>query len=246
MNGKILTSTLLTAAITLAFSDATSATERPSASRAASHVGNIVAHPQPGGGSIILLDQTSSPGTSGVLTMHNLDAGSESYDTEMADDFQVPAGGWAVAEVSIGSFYQSGTTTVTPSTAGNIVFYSDSAGSPGAAISGCTYSSIPLTYNSGTGYSTLILPTECALPAGTFWMAFSGDLAYSAENGGVYVVQQTTTSGLSAIWRNPGDGFSSGCTNWTVLTSCGFSAGDMTFVLRGRTTPVSLQSFDID
>lgn len=249
MNRSLVTHTAIAAAITLAFAGTAIAAPRAPATKSATAQTRAIANPQPAGGAIVLFDQTASPGTSGVIAMRNLDPGSEPYDAEMADDFAVPSGGWAVSQVRIGTFYegQKGS-TVTPSVVGNITFFADAAGVPGAAVAGCTYTGIALSYDIGTGYSTLNLPTECALStAGTYWIAFSGDLAYQAEGGGVYVVQQTTTAGAAPVWRNPGDGFGSGCTAWTALTSCDFSTnGGMTVQILGRTTPVSLQGFSID
>lgn len=248
MSATLFRTTALAAAVALVFS-ATSAEAAPriASSKAATAAHAASPSPAPLGGVVVLLDQTTSPSTSGVLAMRNLDAGSEDYDSEMADDFAVPSGGWAVSQVRIGSFYQSGKTPVTPSTAGNVTFYTNASGAPGIAVPGCTYTGIPLSYDATQQYSTLNLPTECALAEGTYWIAFSGDLSYNAEQGGVYVAQQTTTTGGAPVWRNPGDAFGSGCTNWAPLTSCDFvSNGGMTVQLLGRTTPVSLQSFGID
>jgi hypothetical protein len=247
MSKLVIRTSVLSAAIALAFAGSAFAAPKPHAAKSVKTVASVAANPQPAGGSVILLDQTSSPGTNGVLAMRNLDAGSEPYDSEIADDFSVPTGGWAVSQVRIGTFYQNGPTPVTPSTAGNVTFYTNVAGAPGSAVAGCTFTSIPLSYDSATGYSTLNLPTECALAEGSYWMAFSGDLSYNAEEGGVYVAQQTVTTGAPPVWRNPGDGFGSGCANWSPLLSCQFdSNGGMVFQLLGRTTPVSLQSYGID
>lgn len=249
MNRSISTSAALAAAITLALGHVAVAAERAPGSKAATTHLRAAANPQPAGGNIVLLDQTASPGTTGVVAMRNLDPGSEPFDTEMADDFAVPSGGWAVSQVRVAMFFQDGKgATVTPSVAGNVTFYSDAAGAPGTAVAGCSYAGIALTYDSGTGFATLNLPSECALSAaGTYWIAFSGDLAFHAEDGNAYVLQQTTSAGAPAVWRNPGDGFGSGCTAWAPLSSCGFTiTGGMTVQLLGRTTPVSLQGFSID
>lgn len=246
MSRPVTATVLLSSAIALAFASASHAAPRASGSIRASAAHATAANPRPEGGAIVLFNQTASPGTNGALAMKNLDAGSEPYDADIADDFSVPAGGWAVSQVRVGAFYQSGATPITPSTAGNIVFYTNAAGLPGTAVAGCTYTDIPLSHDGTTGFSTLNLPTECALPAGTFWVSFAGNLSYNAQSGNVYALLQSADSGLPAVWRNPGDGFSSGCTVWGVLGSCGLTAGGMTVQLLGRTTPVTLQAFGVD
>lgn len=245
---SILSTSILSSAIALTFATAAVAAPRSPSSTSAKPATASASSPRPEGGLTILFDQTASPGTSGVLAMKNLDAGSEDYDADMADDFAVPAGGWGISQVRVGAFYQSGPTPVAPSTAGNVVFYADAAGAPGAAVPGCTYSDIPLSHDGSTGFSTLNLPTECLLPtAGTYWVSFAGNLSFNAEFGSVYVLQQTTAAGLAPRWRNPGDGFNSGCTAWTALPACGLTnGGGMTIQLLGRTTPVTLQAFGID
>ena len=244
MNSK--TTSMLAVAIAVAFSaSAATAANRPISATAASPVAR---HPAPSGSFALLFDQTGSPALSGVVVTKSLDAGSEPYDAEMADDFVVPAGGWAVSQVKVGTFYQNGGTPVNPSTSGNITFYSGVAvGPPGAPVAGCSYSNVPLTYDSGLSISTLTLPTACALPAGTFWIGFSANLSFAAQGGDAYASQQNTTANNVPVWRNPGDAYQTGCTSFSALTTCGFATnGGMTVQLLGQTTPVTLQKFSVD
>ena len=208
----------------------------------------LLGAPAPSGGLPLLFNQSGSPIFQGILAMTNLDAGQEAYDTELADDFNVPAGGWAVSVVRIGSFYHSGGTPVRPSTSGNITFYADSgAGRPGNAITGCAFKNAPLFYSEDYLTSVINLPEVCALPQGRFWVGFSGNLSFADQEGGVYVTQESTTANNVIAWRNPGGGFESGCANWAAPTSCGLAGnGGMTFQLYGQTTPVTLQSFSVD
>ena len=204
--------------------------------------------PAPSGGLPLLFNQTGSPSFEGILAMTNLDPGQEMFDTELADDFNVPAGGWAVSVVRIGSFYHSGGTPVRPSTSGNITFYSDSGdGRPGASITGCAFKNVPLFYSEPYLTSVINLPEVCALQEGRSWMGFSGNLSFADQEGGVYVTQESSSPNNTIAWRNPNGGFASGCTNWAAPTSCGLAGnGGMTFQLYGQTTPVTLQAFSVE
>ena len=231
----------------MALSTAAVTAPRAAPSKAATATRGIIANPRAEGGAVVVFNQTANPTNSGVIAMRNLDAGAESYDAQLADDFVVPVGGWAVSQVRIGSFFQdTSSNPVTPPVVGNITFHTQVAGGPGPAVAGCTYTGIALSYDAGSSYSTLNLPTECALSMGTHWKSFSADLSFQAQNGGVYVRQQSNSPGSSAVWRNPGSGFGQTCSNWTMVSSCGFPAGGMTLQLLGRLTPISLQSYEVD
>lgn len=236
-----------TVAMSISAPAAQAATEHASVS-ATTTARALSGAPAPSGGLPLLFNQSGSPAFQGILAMTNLDAGQEAYDTELADDFNVPAGGWAVSVVRIGSFYHNGGTPVRPSTSGNVTFYADSGtGRPGDAITGCVFKNAPLFYSEEYLTSVINLPEVCALPQGRFWMGFSGNLSFADQEGGVYVTQETTSASNLIVWRNPNGGFDSGCANWAAPTSCGLAGnGGMTFQLYGQTTPVTLQSFSID
>lgn len=240
---------LLALAIAMAFS-ATVAQAEPGHPPASSKTTKAFTEASaPSGGAPLLFNQTGSPSFDGILAMTNLDAGQQTFDTELADDFDVPAGGWAVSVVRLGTFYHSGGTPVRPSTSGNITFYSDTGnGRPGAAIAGCTYRNVSLFYNESFITSVMTLPEVCALPQGRNWIGFSGNLSFADQEGGVYVTQETGTPGGTVVWRNPGGGYANGgCTDWSAPTSCALARdGGMTFQLYGQTTPVTLQQFSVD
>lgn len=249
MSTTLTAKRLLIAAIALAFYAPVSQAETAHAPTQAKTNKAFTEAQAPSGGAPLLFNQTGSPRFEGILAMTNLDQGQQAFDTELADDFDVPAGGWAVSVVRIGSFYHSGGTPVRPSTSGNITFYQDTgAGRPGAAMAGCASKNIPLFYNEGFITSVLTLPEVCALPQGHYWMGFSANLSFDDQEGGAYVTQETGTPGNSIVWRNPGGGFAAGgCTDWSAPTSCGLASnGGMTFQLYGQTTPVTLQNFSIE
>ena len=250
MSPSLQPCSLLAAAIALTFSATVAlAAETSHAPLHASTTTRALAGaPAPSGGLPLLFNQTGSPSFEGILAMTNLDADQTIFDTELADDFDVPAGGWAVSVVRVGSFFHSGGTPVRPSATGNVTFYADSGvGRPGAAIAGCSFKNAPLYYSEPYLTSVINLPQVCGLPEGRYWMGFSGNLSYADQEGGVYVTQESSSPNSTIAWRNPNGGYQSGCTNWAAPTSCGLAGnGGMTFQLYGQTTPVTLQAFSVE
>ncbi|MFZ2236224.1 MAG: hypothetical protein WBP11_12260 [Dokdonella sp.] len=239
---------ILAAAIAMIFSAATAeaaTTHAPPQSTATKAFSGGLA---PSSGAPLLYNQTSDPIFAGILAMTNLDPGLEAFDTELADDFNVPAGGWAISVVRFGSYFYAGGTTAQPATSGNITFYYDTnTGRPGGAIPGCSHADIPLYYSEAYLTSVLTLPQVCALPQGRYWIGYSANLSFAAHEAGSYVSQQANSPNNTIVWRNPGGGYPGACTNWSAPTSCGLdSNGGMTFQLYGQTTPVTLQKFSVE
>jgi len=211
----ILRKTSLAAGIAAAAFTVCSATAAPIVS---SHVGAAAtpAFPAPNGSSVVLYDQTDSPGTNG-FPVQNFETAYDAYDSEGADDFVVPAGGWTIDTVNLV------TTTGTPAAqTASVNFYPDAAGLPGATAA-CSYASAPA--NVGAASTTITLPAPCVLgTAGTYWVAVSVNQSFGS-NGQIFWSTRTVQSNSPYAWRNPGDGFASGCTNWAGGAACGVGGG---------------------
>ncbi len=186
----------------------------------------------------LLLDQTSDSTSTGGSSCQDFEAAYNAYDAEGADDFTVPAGvTWTLEEVYVAGFYNAGGCHLDSV---DVVVYSNSGSNlPNTAV--CT--------NSGVSGSNLVdydgevsarLPTPCTLTGGgsgtTYWLGVQGNMSISG-NGQWYRLRHQATHGNGAAWRNPGNGFGTGCTAWTRLNSCG-TAGDpdYTFSLYGSQT----------
>jgi hypothetical protein len=79
------------------------------------------------------------------------------------------------------------------------------------------------------------LPAACELGAGTYWLAVSVDVDFGV-GGQIFWSTRTVQSNALAAWRNPGDGFASGCTDWGTIPSCGVGGGvdpDVLFQILG-------------
>ncbi|MGA7296318.1 MAG: hypothetical protein WBW92_02245 [Rhodanobacteraceae bacterium] len=176
----------------------------------------------------VLYDQTDNASGNGAPAQ-NFETAYDAYDSEGADDFVVPAGGWTLTEADLvtstsGPF--TGTTTAT------VNIYPDAAGQPGASPV-CSFPGATATVGAAT--TTIPLTGGCSLGAGTYWLAVQIDLDL-ATNGQIFWSDRSTQSNSAGVWRNPNDGFGSGCTNWDTLANCGVGGSfpDYLFQLVGN------------
>lgn len=202
--------------------------------------------PTTSGTAIVLYDQTDSASGNGAPDQ-DFEAANDLYDAEGADDFIVPGGEqWSIQVVSTVGTQSSGGSAASV----DITFYADNAGAPGAPVSGCDYPGlIPAESN---GSFSITLPSACVLPPGTYWMGQQTRQDF-ATDGQHFWSNRTVQSNNPSHWRNPGDGFASGCTDWTPQTTCGVGGGtnpDFLFGLSGTTAAyapaVSLSASSID
>ena len=134
---------------------------------------------------------------------------------------------------AVGRFRPSMVTTIgTPlTTVASVNIYPDAAGMPGTAPA-CSYAAAPANVTaSGT---TITLPTTCSLGAGTYWFAVSVDVDATA-GGQIFWSNRLDQDNSLSVWRNPADGFGSGCTNWDTVPNCavGGSFPDFQFQVVG-------------
>lgn len=189
-----------------------------------------------GGADPILYDQTDNASGNGAPDQ-DFEAGYDTYDSEGADDFMVTdSTGWLVTGVdTVG-------TTGTPGAAMvNISFLADSGGAPGAVV--CDYTGIVPVDTAGSFGITL--PSPCVLDGGqTYWLRQQTNQNFAA-NGQHFWSNRSVQTGNPGHWRNPNDGFSTGCTDWAPMagtndgnpaTGCGIGGGvnpDFLFAIRG-------------
>jgi len=187
----------------------------------------------------VLYDQADND-TGFVAVSQDFESGLDGFDSEAADDFVVPPGvTWAIMGVTThGQYFNC--TTCGPAAAVNLTIFDDNAGLPGTTVE-CSY---PLqTPSDSSGTFTFVLPTTCFLPPGTYWLDVQARMDFSA--GGEWGFElRSVQSNSPAAWRNPADGFGSGCTNWSVMQPCITASGpDFMFTLNGQSvvaTPTAL------
>ena len=181
-------------------------------------------NPPRGGG--VLYDQTTNPGGNG-FPAQNFEAAFDVYDCMGADDFVVPDGvSWDVQ-----SFYFVSTlSTGGPVTSVDVNIHADDAGSPGAVLH--SFPGIAASHD-GTGVNAVIPTTN--LETGTYWVAFSANMDFGCC-GQIFWSNRTAPTGGDSHFINPGNGFGSGCTDWTPTPICGVGGGlsDALFSVSGE------------
>jgi hypothetical protein len=176
----------------------------------------------------LLYDQTDSASGNGAPDQ-DFEAAFNVYDNEGADDFVVPAGeNWLVDRiVTVGTQSTGGTPTSV-----DVWFYADDAGYPADSPT-CTY----LDQATATPASLdVTLPAPCSLAAGKWWLAVQVNQNFGGGNGQHFWSNRTVATNDGGVWRNPGDGFGTGCVDWERQTTCGVGGGtnpDFLFQIHG-------------
>jgi hypothetical protein len=160
------------------------------------------------------------------IVSQNFESSLDAYDSQGADDFTLTKK-CKVTNIEFNGAYFNGSG---PATDFSITIYQDNGSSaPGKVVYGPKAESFTTT---GTdGYSITGL-SGIKLAPGTYWLSVQADLNYSS--GGEWGWNtNNTVRGDAAMWQNPGDGFATGCTSYTTLTTCIASGegGDFSFAI---------------
>jgi len=193
----------------------------------------------------LLYDQTSNPSANG-FPAQDFEAAFDGYDCEGADDFDVTfADGWTIDGFNTVSTQSTGGTP----TSVDVTFYDDAAGSPGA-IAMCTYDNIT-SFVDTAGSLAITLDPPCILEQGTYWVAFSSQQDFGTS-GQLFWSTRTAPTNADSNWRNPLDGFGSGCTDWDTTPNCGVgnSTSDALFQIFGTeggatVNPLEVPTLDV-
>jgi hypothetical protein len=203
----------------------------------------------PSGSLVLLYDQFPTATTQGVFVDDSTSA-SDSYDSEGADDFVVPAGGWTVQQFNFQGFAINDATMTPlndwPATS-NVIVFPDNAGAPAAAPE-CSYPGVADSYNATTGVVTVTLPTSCVLAAGKHWVWLQAVANFPVNSEEFHWIGSKPVANSGGVWANPQNKLGTGCTAFTAVGTC-FAGADPDFafqVLGNITTPVRLQDFGVD
>ena len=175
-----------------------------------------------------LWEQLANVSAEGGISSQDFEASFDAYDAEGADEFIVPTGEtWTINEVVIlGTYSVAG-----PCDLGNVRFYEDAAGMPGTLL--YEYLDVPASPNAIGDLDCLIPDT--VLPEGTYWLGFQGRLDFGTFGQWFWTKQAAPTIGYEFYWRNPLDGFGTGCTTWTTgsIAYAGYTDYNLSFALYG-------------
>ena len=191
-----------------------------------------IASPPPPPPAPILYDQFDSFSTSAVITQDFEDARNV-LDSEAADDFVVPAGQqWNISEVDIYGIYLGGE----PPTSVHVRFYRNAAGDlPGVMLA----ERLDQTYKVSFGEILITVAPPVDLGPGTYWVGVQARLDNAPGNRYAAWVMRTVLSNAGAAWKNPGNGWHTGCTMFQRRPTCipEFQDPDQVYRLRGTTGP---------
>jgi hypothetical protein len=173
----------------------------------------------PSGGTVLYsqLDHASGNGAPD----HRWGYGGDStfgYDSEGADDFVVTGSPWSIGRLNTPGIQHSGTAEFV-----RITFYPDDAGRPSVfPVPGCAYPVITdFTITTEDDLSINLSPC-CTLPPGHYWVGQQVSVSDGSQH---FWANRLVQSHHESVWRNPDNGFGTGCTDWTAQTSCGVGGG---------------------
>jgi hypothetical protein len=112
-----------------------------------------------------------------------------------------------------------------------VTFYKNNAGTPGLVKS--DQDNLSYTDPSGLGNFTIPLSSTVTLAAHRrFWVSVQTNQTFDT-NGQWFWNTNNTAKGLNSQWRNPADGFGTGCTSYTDTKTCvvGDEGPDFAFAL---------------
>lgn len=159
------------------------------------------------------------------------------YDAAAADDFVVPSGEtWYISEVDVTGAYAGGTG---PATSFTVTFYKNKRNRPGRKPHAYT---VTCTDNAGSLECPMPMkrghPAPVLLGGYTWWVSVVANCDYNAGCNEWQWSENTSVTGLEAMWSDPYGGWHIPCGAWEKLDYCfGGSPADMAFDLVGYSAP---------
>ncbi len=150
------------------------------------------------------------------------------YSSYGADDF-VCTDQWTITKVFVlGGFYNG---TLHPATFGIYIYADDNPNGdlPGTQL----YDVHGSVVENGNGGFTIPISDEVVLEPGHYWISVYANVAVGYAQWGWRPSDGSNNN--EAVWENPGDGFGTGYTSWTPITTVfqGTSQTDYSFALFG-------------
>ncbi len=186
----------------------------------------------PAAAAVVLYDQTDNATGAGI-PVQNFEASLDSFDSEAADDFVIPGGQtWSITQVDTPGFYTGG-----PAASLNVRFYDTSGTLPGTMV----YEALGLATVDTAGDFATPLTSPAVLGAGTYWVSVQPN----QDLGQWFWDARSVQSNNPSAWRNPGDGFGTGCTAFTATMTC-WGSPDFLFKLTGDIVGAAPSNDDFD
>jgi len=181
---------------------------------------DATALPMPGfptGG--VFWDQYNNPATEPPINIgsQKFEPAMAAFDDQAADDFVLnapppPMFAYITDVRVMGEYSQGGG----PASSFNVYLYTNGAGNlPGtqfAAFLNRPYTGTPPDF-------TINLGNPFSLPSGIYWVSVQARQDFN-PNGQWFWHNRTVQSNAGAAWRNPGDGYATGCITWNRKNAC--------------------------
>jgi hypothetical protein len=184
-----------------------------------------------------LWDQSDNISSSDIASQDFTDGGGsfDRYDSRAADDFQVPEGFfWVIDTVRVFGVFDDNTPEIIDTL--DVDFYIDNDGVPGHLVADCVYDNI-LPEDITNPIFTIILPRACLLQPGMYWVSVRANISF-LQNGQWFWFERTVQTLSPFVWQNPGDGFGTGCVQFTpAQADCDADSPDLSFQLAGLEIP---------
>lgn len=143
-----------------------------------------------------------------AVTSQNFARADNAFDTHTAGDFKCPGatGAFKIKKVSVIGQYFNG---AGPADSVNVTIYNQTGGEPGSVK--CSYKNLP--YTNGPSF-VIALPSACQVANGkAFWVEVQANMDFAT--GGQWGWELGTPADLKqADFKNPNDGFGTGCTQY--------------------------------
>lgn len=184
----------------------------------------------------VLYDQNTDDNGIGIVSQNfPTSEGFDAYDAQGADDFTVPANfKWKVTSIDVTGVYFNGSG---PADSVHVTIYKSKKGKPNEAAIVSDQDGITGDFSSGS--FSITLPTAVTLKPGKYWVSVQANMAFFV--GGEWGWETSNTlKAVADMWKNPGDGFATGCTAYKDLNTCipsGEGPGYM-FALKGKAKPI--------
>jgi hypothetical protein len=187
-------------------------------------------HVFPSGGNI-LYSQLDDPSGYG-FTDQEFEAVYAAYSGEGADDFNVTdAPGWDLTTINTPGFQTAGGIPFFT----NHFFYADAGGTIGAVLDDCEFPASTAFVHDAGNFATDV--SGCNAPTGVNWFSQSIRQDF-VPFGQHFWLTRVANAGNPALFRNPGNGFGTGCIDWSPANAVCLAPGkDLQFELVGDIRP---------
>jgi hypothetical protein len=185
----------------------------------------------------VLWDQTAGIASTDISSQDFTDGGGvlDHFDTRAADDFQVPGGFfWIIQTVYAFGAFDDTTPDIINSL--NVYFFTDKDGLPDTLHTPCVYKDI-VPEDITVPNFVVDLPSPCKLEPGIYWVSVQANIGF-IQNGQWFWHENSVQRLSPFVWENPGDGFSTGCVQFTpAQADCDADSPDLSFQLAGLEIP---------